>query len=282
VAGSPWAAQVAPAGAGGLATGNSQGLAVVISVCFGIAALMQPFVGLASGVPHSFKVLNWVTALAELAVFAAAAIWVGRTKGSAAGFAVTLGIAVPAIPLGIYTALILPSEGSQGAEHSILLLTTIVWLLASIAAAFIGFAGLAQYRQLRRAAPSGPRIAAAVLGVLFALAYIATQAKLVGDPGVQFGIFGINVHGVLIFWGLVLIALFSVPPLLAALLLPDRAVTIGLLAGWLLVTFISQVGDSPVYDLVAAPGLYLTWIAWLATLLATAVLVTRPSPEAAG
>lgn len=118
--------------------------------------------------------------------------------------------------------------------------------------------------------------------MLFALAYIATQAKLVGDPGVQFGIFGINVHGVLIFWGLVLIALFSVPPLLAALLLPDRAVTIGLLAGWLLVTFISQVGDSPVYDLVAAPGLYLTWITWLATLLATAVLVTRPSPEAAG
>jgi hypothetical protein len=280
VASSPWAAQVATADPGGPLAGNSQSLAVLISLCFGIAALMQPFVGLASGVPHPFKVLDWVTALAELGVFAAAAVWVGRTKGSAAGFAVTVGIAIPAIPAGIYTALILPSEGSPGTEHSILLLTTIVWLLASIAAAFIGFAGLTQYRQLKRAAPSGPATAVAVLGVLFALAYIAAQAKLVGDPSVQFGIFGIGVHGVLIFWGLVLIALFSVPPLLAALALPDRTVTIGLLAGWLLVTFISQVGDSPVFDEVAAPGLYLTWIAWLATLLATAVLMTRPSPEA--
>jgi hypothetical protein len=174
----------------------------------------------------------------------------------------------------------LPGEGSQGAEHSILLLTTIIWLLASIAAAFIGFAGLAQYRQLRRATPSGPAVVVAVLGVLFALANIANQAKLVGDPSVQFGIFDNRMHGVFIFWGLVLIALFSVPPLLAALLLPDRPVTIALLAGWLLVTFISQVGDSPVYDLVAAPGLYLTWIAWIATLLATAALLIRPSPEA--
>ena len=71
---------------------------------------MQPFVGLGPAASrHPSKVLNWFTALAELVVFAAAAIWVGRTKGSAAGFAVTLGLAVPAIPLGIYTALILPS-----------------------------------------------------------------------------------------------------------------------------------------------------------------------------
>lgn len=277
---SPWAAQVATAGSGALATGSSQGLAVTAAVCFGIAAIMQPFVGLGTHVIHMVYVLDWVTAIAELLVFGGAAIWVGQTKGSAAGFALTLGIAVPAIPVGIYTALILPNSGEPGSQHSILLLTTIVWLLASIAAAFIGFAGLAQQRQLTRAVPSGPATAVGVIGVLYALANIVDQAKFRSDPSVQLGIFGAGVHGVEIFWGLVLIALFSAPPLMAGFWLPNRPAAIGLITGWLLVTFIWQVGDSPVADLIAAPGLYLTWIVWLATLLATAVLVTRPQPEA--
>lgn len=280
VAASPWAAQVAAGGTGAPAAGNSQGLAVVIAICFGIAAIMQPFVGLASNVPHVLQVLDWVTATVEFGLFGGAAIWVGRTKGSVAGFAVTLGIAVPAIPVGIYSALILPSYATPGAKHSILLLTTVIWLLASIAAAFIGFAGLAQQRQLAWVRTAGPATAVAIFGALFALANIPDQTKVRSDPSFQLGIFGSNVHGVLIFWALVLIVLFLVPPLLAGFLLPNRAAATGLMAGWLAVTFVSQISDSPIPGLVAEPGLYLTWITWIATLLATAVLVTRRQPDA--
>ncbi len=278
---SPWANQITAAGT---PPGNSQGLAVVAAVCFGIAAIMQPFVGLGSHIGHVAYVLDWFTAIAELIVFGAAAIWVGRSKGSAAGFAVTLGLAVPAIPVGIYTALFLPNYGTPGVEHSILLLTTIVWLLAAVVAAFVGVAGLLQQRQLARTQSTGPAIAAAVLGILFALANSGAQLTVPGalydNPNDRYGIFGTGVTGVHIFWGLVLIALFSVPPLLATIPLPGRRTRICLLFGWLLITFIWQLGDTPIEGLVAAPGLYLTWIAWIATLLATAVLAIRPQPEA--
>jgi hypothetical protein len=284
---SPWAAQIPGTGTGtGTAVavaGNSQGLSVVAAVCFGVAALMQPFVGLGSHIGHVAYVLDWLTALAEFAVFVAAAIWVGRSKGSAAGFAVTLGLAMPAIAVGIYTALFLPNYGTPGAEHSILLLTTIVWLLASVVAAFVGLVGLSQQRQLARARATGPAIFAAVLAALFALANGGAQLTVPGalydNPNNRYGIFGTGVAGVHIFWGLVLIVLFVVPPLLACLALPGRGLRVGLLCGWLLVTFIWQLGDTPIEGLVAAPGLYLTWIAWFATLLATAAIAIASPPE---
>lgn len=270
--GSPWAAQVAvPA-----AAGNTGSLAVVAAVCFGIAALMQPFVGLGSHIGHVAYVLDWTTGLAELLVFAGAAIWVGRSKGSAAGFAVTLGLAVPAIPVGIYTALFLPNYGNPGIEHSVLLLTTIVWLLACVIAAFVSVAGLSRQRQLTASPRQGPAVAAAILGTLFALANIGAQLTVPGSnydsPDDRYGIFGTGVTGVHIFWGLVLIALFAVPPLLVWFTLPDRGTRLGVLCAWLLITFIWQVGDTPIENVVAAPGLYLTWTAWMATLLATMAL----------
>jgi hypothetical protein len=277
---SPWAAQAPVPGA----AGNSQGLAVVAAICFGIAALMQPFVGLGSHIGHAAYLVDWATAIAELILFAGAAIWVGRSKGSATGFAVTLGLAVPAIPLGIYTALFVPNYGNPGIEHSILLLTTIVWLLASVVAAFVGIAGLSQQRQLTRVRSAGPAAAAAILGTLFALANIGAQLTVPGSsydsPDDRYGIFGTGVSGVHIFWGLVLIVLFSVPPLLAWVTLPARETRIGLLCAWLLITFIWQIGDTPIGILVAAPGLYLTWIAWLATLLATAAMALWPPQQA--
>ncbi|HET7012761.1 MAG TPA: hypothetical protein VFI65_02550 [Streptosporangiaceae bacterium] len=279
---SPWAGQVATPGTA--AAGNSQGLAVVASICFGVAALMQPFVGLGSHLSHAAYLLDWFVAIAELALFAAGAIWVGRSKGSAAGFAATVGLAVPAIPVGIYTALFLPNYGTPGAQHAILLLTTIVWLLACIVAAFVGIAGLAQQRQLTRALSTGPAIAAGIGGILFALANSGAQVTLPGtrydSPDFRYGIFGTGVTGVHILWGLVLIALFAAPPLLAIFPLPGRDTRVALLCGWLLVTFTWQLGDTPIEGLVSAPSLYLTWVAWLATLLATAVLVTRPPAEA--
>ncbi|HXS66605.1 MAG TPA: hypothetical protein VN767_27430 [Streptosporangiaceae bacterium] len=279
---SPWAGQVATPGTA--AVGNSQGLAAVAAICFGVAALMQPFVGLGSHLSHVAYVLDNLSATAEFLLFAAAAVWVGRSKGSAAGFAATVGLAVPAIPVGIYTALFLPNYGTPGVEHSILLLTTIVWLLACIVAAFVGITGLAQQRRLAGARSTGPAIAAGFLGVLFALANSGAQVTFPGarydNPEFRYGIFGAGVTGVHILWGLVLIVLFAGPPLLAIFPLPGRETRVVLLCGWLLVTFIWQLGDTPIEGLVAAPSLYLTWVAWLATLLATAVLVVRPPPEA--
>ena len=164
-----------------------------------------------------------------------------------------------------------------------MLLTTIVWLLAAVIAAFVGLVGLSQQRQLAREQLTGPAAAVAVLGTLFALANIGAQltvpGRLYDNPDDRYGIFGTHVAGVHIFWGLVLIALFALPPLLVAFPLPGRGHRIGLLCGWLLITFIWQLGDTPIEGLVAAPSLYLTWFAWLATLLATVALVTRPPPE---
>jgi hypothetical protein len=153
-----------------------------------------------------------------------------------------------------------------------------------VVAAFVGIVGLSQQRQLARTQSTGPAIAAAVLGILFALANSGAQLTVPGalydNPNDRYGIFGTGVAGVHIFWGLVLIVLFLVPPLLAGIALPGRGARICLLCGWLLITFIWQLGDTPIEGLVAAPGLYLTWIAWIATLLATAALAIRPQPEA--
>lgn len=281
---SPWASRVAvPASA---AAGSSRGLAVVAAACFGIAAIMQPFVGLGSHIGHEAYVLDWFTGIAELLVFGAAAIWVGRSKGSPAAFALTLGVAVPAIPVGIYTALFLPNYGTPGVEHSILLLTTIVWLLASVVAAFVGMAGLSRRRESTLAESTGPAIAACVFGFLFALANSGAQLTVPGalydNPNNRYGIFGTGVTGVHIFWGLVLIVLFAAPPFVA-LALPSRAAKLALLFGWLLITFIWQLGDTPIEGLVAAPGLYVTWVFWIATLLATAaVAIGRPSGAVSG
>lgn len=252
------------------------GLAAAAAVTAGIAALMPLSWALIPGTDAAF----WLTTILLIAGLGGAAIWAARGWRGGAGFAAVLGVALPAASWGIFDAAAAPSLNYiSGLRRHLLELTSVVWVVAALAAAGIAIAGLARWHQLRRYKPGPLPVALAAAGIGYALANIMAQEKFQGQ--IYSYVLGPGVRGWWILWGIAFLVLASAPPVLAAFLLPDSGVRLAVWAGLLLVALARQVIDTPTGGFTAAPGLYVTWILWVVALAGTAVMAGRRRAGAA-
>ncbi|HXP20164.1 MAG TPA: hypothetical protein VN840_11025, partial [Streptosporangiaceae bacterium] len=256
-------------------------LAIAAAVSVGVAAPIELLWGWTA---HAHGGFFWLAAIVLLAGLGGVAIWAARGWRGGAGFAAVLGLAVPFGAWGIYAAAAAPSLfGLSTTRRDMLELLSAVWLAAALAATLIAIAGLARWRQLARGSgPSAlPAALTAAAAVGFALANILAQETSQGQP--IGNVLGRNVTGWYIVWGIAFLALVSIPAVLAAFLLPSSGVRLAFWSGWLLFGLAWQVSDTPNNGLKAAPGLYLTWVLWIAVLAGTAIMAARrPTDTAAG
>lgn len=216
----------------------------------------------------------WMSAVLLMAGLGGVAVFAARGQVGGAGFAALFGLAVPVVSTAvILTALAATLTDLPGSLRTLLELISAFWLIAALAAAGFGLAGLIRWHQLVRYKPGLLTALMAAAGVGYSLAHILAQYKFPGE--LFLNVLGPGVHGWWIVWGIVFLVLASAPPVLAAFRLPDLRVQIALWSGWLLFGLAAQVFDSPNRGSTAAPGLYLTWILWALVLAGTAVMARR-------
>jgi hypothetical protein len=223
----------------------------------------------------------WISAVFLMAGLAAVAIWSARSGRSGAAFAAVLGIAVPTIAVAItFTALAAELTVLPGILRELLVLISVIWLAAALIAAVASVAGLVRWHQLARNRPAGLPALLAAAGVCYALANILAQGQAGGI--LLFNALGPGVKGWSILWGIVFVALLAVPPLLAAFLLPGSGAQLAVWTGWLLFALSNQLSASPTDGIGAEPGLYLTWLLWIAVLAGTLIMAARRNASPAG
>jgi hypothetical protein len=256
-----------------------RGLATAVAAAAAVAApmpLLWCAVASADGVLSSFFAVEdfWLSAAFLAAALAGLAVWSARGWRGGAGFAAIVGIAVPGIAVAVFfTALAAELTSLPGKLRGLLELVSVLWLAATLLAAALGVAGLIRHRQLARAKPAAVPAFLAAAGVGYALANILAQGQ--DDGQLLFNALGPGVHGWFIVSGIVFIGLTAVPPLLAAFLLPSAGGRAAVLTGWLLFALSNQVGEIPTNGISAEPGLYLTWVLWIAVLAGTLMLTAR-------
>ena len=255
---------------------GGQNLGVPAALATGLMLLMLLFWVL-SAITRADTVKAWVSLLPLAAGGAAIAIWTARGKPGGASFGAVLGLTVPAVSFAIYD-IVIAAELTflSSAKRHVIEATSLVAVLAGITAACIAVAALLRWRQLGGHRPDGLSIVVSIVAVCFAFASIFGQLKT--SDGLLFGnVLGSGIHGWFILWGLIFLAAFALPPVVAALLRPGSPAQLAIWSGWLLIVLAWQISDSPTDGARAAYGLLLTWIVWLLVALGTVVLALRGS-----
>jgi hypothetical protein len=257
---------------------GGRGLAIAASVSAAIAA---PMVLIWSLTAQAHGAFFWLAAILVMAGLVGVALWAVRGWRGGAGFAAVLGLAVPIAAWGIYGAAASPSFfGLSALRRDVLELASALWLLAALTATLIAVAGLVRSHQLGRSKPGFLPAALTAAGVGYALANIVAQDTSQGQPFDN--VLGPGVVGWYIVWGLAFLVLVSLPPVLAAFFLPSSGVRLAVWSGWLLFALAWQLSDTPTNGLKAAPGLYLTWILWIAVLAGTVIMAAGRRAGATG
>lgn len=255
-------------------TPGAKNLGVLAALGTGLMLLMLLF-SVLSAVVHADTVKAWASLLPLAAGGAAIAIWTARSQPGGAGFSAVLGLTVPAVSFAIYDAAFAAEETFLSpAKRHVIEATSIVAILAAITAAWVAVAALRRWRQLGRQRPDGLSAIVSIAGVCFPLANIFSQLKT--PSGRLFGhVLGSGVQGWFILWGLVFLAAFSLPAVIAAFLRPGSPAQLAVWAGWLLIVLAWQISDSPTDGFTGGYGLYLTWLAWLIVAVGTVRLALR-------
>jgi hypothetical protein len=273
-----------PAGAPVALVGRGFGLAAALST--GLTLVMLLFSALAAET-HADSARIWASLLPLVAGGAAIAIWTTRGTSGGASFAAVVGLSVPVVSYAIYDAAIAAElTGISPAKRHLVEGTSIVAIIGALIAAFVAIVALRRWRQLGGQRPDGLSVVLTIAGVCFALANVFGQLRAPHSlRGVLIGnILGPGVTGWFIAWGLVFLAVFALPPVLASFMRPGSPAQLAIWAGWLLIVLAWQISDSPTDGFTAAYGLYLTWLAWLLAAVGTVALALRrpagPQPDA--
>ena len=254
---------------------GGKSLRVLAALATGLTLLMLLLFWVLSAITHADTVKAWTSMLPLVAGGAAIAIWTGGGKAGGASFAGVLGLTGPAVSFAIYD-IVIAAELTflSSVKRHVIEAASIIAVLAAITAACIAVAALLRWRQLAARQPDGLSIVVSIVAVCFAFANIFGQLKT--SDGLLFGnVLGSGVHGWFILWGLIFLAAFALPPVVAALLGPGSPAQLAIWSGWLLIVFAWQISDSPTDGSHAAYGLYLTWIIWLLVALGTVALAFR-------
>jgi hypothetical protein len=249
-------------------------LGVPAALATGLTLVMLLFWVLSAS-SHADTVRAWTGMLPLVAGGVAIAIWAGRGLPGGVGFAAVVGLTVPAISFAIYDAAIAAELlNLSAAKRHVLEGTSIVAILAAIAAACIAVAALNRWRQIGPPQPDGLSVLLSIAGVCFVLANIIGQVHRPGQELIG-NVLGPRVAGWWILWGLIFLVAFGLPPALAIFLRPGSPAHLAVWVGWLLIVFAWQISDSPTDGYRAAAGLYVTWICWLIAAACTAVFAFR-------
>lgn len=249
-------------------------LGVSAALATGLTLVMLLFWVL-SAATHADTVRAWTSLLPLTAGGAAIAIWAGRSRPGGVGFAAVVGLAVPAVSFAIYNAAISTElfDLSTFRRH-LILGTSIIAIVAAITAGSIAITALRRWRQIGSPRPDGLSVVLSIAGICFVLANIIGQVHLPGQELIG-NVLGPHVAGWWILWGLIFLAAFGLPPVLAIFLEPGSPAHLAVWVGWLLIAAAWQISDSPTDGYQAAIGLYVTWISWLAAAACTAALAFR-------
>jgi len=276
--------QTGPQGAPVALVGKGFGIAAAL--CIGLTLVMLLFSAYAAET-HADAARIWASLLPLVVGGAAIAISTMQGRPGGASFAAVLGLSLPAISYAIYDAAIAAEQtGLSLTKRHAVEGTSVVAIIGAVIAAFIAIVALRRWRQLGRQRPDGLSVVLTIAGVCFALANVFGQIRTPHSfGGVLVGnILGPGVTGWFILWGLVFLAVFALPPVLASFMRPGSAAQLAIWAGWLLIVLAWQISDSPTDGYAAGYGLYLTWLAWLLATVGTVALALRgpvgPEPDA--
>ncbi len=277
----PAAAADWPGNAAGAIVGGtrarSDGLAEVCAAATGITVVLLAFWALtASNGAEQGK--DWAEILPLLVGGIAITVMAARARAGGAGIAAVLGLTVPAIAYAVYDAAIAAGLTNEAAsKRYFVIASSVLAVFVATAAAATAAAGLARLAMIGPQRRDGLSIAATLAGLAFVLSNIFGQDRI--DGFLIGNVLGPGVKGWFVLWGLVFLAMFAIPPVVASFVRPGSPAQLGLLSGWLLLALVWQISDSPVDGFQAAYGLYLTWICWMAVLAAAIALGARRAPR---
>ncbi len=211
----PTAAANWPASAVGATTGS---LAAICAAATGVTVVLLAFWTL-TAVTGGERAKDWAETLPLLAGGIAITVVAARGRTGGGGIAAALGLTLPAIALAIYTPRS-PSGSTNGpaSKRYFVAAASVLALLAAFAAAVTAVAGLARSRTDRATQPDGLSIAATIAGLGFVLSNIVGQDRI--DGFLVGNVLGPGVRDWYVLWGLVFLAVFAIPPVIASFLKP--------------------------------------------------------------
>ncbi len=248
------------------------GAAVCAALAIGLSVILQLFWATVHRT-HSGEVVFWLSTAVLIIAGIVIAILTAQDRRSGAGLAAIIGLAVPSISWDIYEAAFAPNVSAAETQRHELLGTSVISLLAALVAALIALAALASRRQLGRQKADPIAIILLIAGLIYPLTNIVAQEKI---NGFEFGnVLGSGVQGYYIFWGIIFLVLFALPPILSVLLAPGSRAHVALWVGWVILVLGWQISGSPVDGEKPATGLVLSWLSWVLVLVFTLILAVR-------
>ncbi len=269
--------QLADQGALSLRTAGASatGLAVASAIGTVVSVVLLGFWVL-TGFSGTEDVRNWAQTLPLAFGGIAIAIWALRSSATGTGLAAVFGLAVPTASFAVYNSAIAAEFTNEPTIERYFVVGTAALAVLTAAAAGIAAAGALARRQLvGRQKQSGLPLALSGFGLAFVLCMLVGQIKFDNVP--VGNIEGTGIRGWFLLWGLIFIAAFALPPIVALFIRPGSPAQAALWSGWLLVVLAWQISDTPVDGLKPAIGLVLTWLCWIAVLVGTIALAARRS-----